>query len=73
MYGVGGGVGVGSSHSTWPESRRPRVLDGLEEGKCRLPRRGLFVQMAAGWVRRGFLGLILRTMPSRALTPASAL
>lgn len=49
------------------------VLDGLEKGKCWLPRRGLFVQTAAGWVRRGFLGLILRTMPSRALTPPSAL
>lgn len=50
-----------------------RVLDGLEKGKCQLPRRGLFVQTATGWVRSGLLGLILRTMPSRALTPPSAL
>ena len=50
------------------------VLDGLEKGKCWLPRRGLFVQIPTGWVRRGFLDLILRTMPSRALqTPASSL
>lgn len=72
MYGVGVGGGAAAIlHGQRAEGRG--VLDGLEKGKCQLHRRGLFVQMAAGWVRRGFLGLILRTMPSRALTPASAL